>query len=85
MARFRFIGDDESEPYEYFEDTEDLYDDGKPKTYWFDEYEDFLAVVDLLNELDSQIPKNKTVYRKFDGTTVKWKSGKDFFKVLKDE
>lgn len=70
-ARFRLCGE---EPYEYFEDTKDLYDDGTPKSYWFDDYEDFCDIVDKLNQLDAQIPK-----------TPKWKTGKDYFKEIQNE
>lgn len=74
--RFQLNSDDENEPSEFFTDYGDFWDDGTPKTYWFDDYEDFCAIVDKLNELDSQIPKNKT---------SKWKTGKDYFKVIKNE
>lgn len=47
---------------EYFEDLDDLYDDGTPKSYWFNDHEDFVDTVSLLNELSSkckQLEKEK--------------------------
>ena len=49
--RFKLNSNDENEPSEFFTDYGDLWEDGTPKTYWFDDYEDFEDVVGLLNEL----------------------------------
>ena len=57
--RFKLNSNDENEPSEFFTDYGDLWEDGTPKTYWFDDYEDFEDVVDLLNEQQAEIERLK--------------------------
>ena len=58
--RFKLDSDDENEPSEFFTDYGDFWEDGTPKTYWFDDYEDFEDIVGLLNEQQANINKLKS-------------------------
>lgn len=42
---------DDSYEAEYFEDLEDRFENGRAKSYWFTEHEDFCDIVDKLNDM----------------------------------